>query len=323
MGKRALQVGLWLMRQIVCASVLLVAFSCSTFAQREAAQVTTKLEHAGVKDLREDLLELINGLDRDQELQWGRIFSLPPGKRAEELASVGRKHGCSQTVEGDVVVWLNDNSGVEAAFFFIVDPTDPKEFLEIYRATEAADLPLAFLVVPEPLNAGTFHVFRSSRKSCMSHSWRVGTKGDVATPPVNKRIRKDMFELFRIHAGRPVMALSKEESRAWADALRSSRGAVVDKLERTASQFGCKQKIDEDFIVWSGDEGQPEAVFFIAEDPADRNAFIRIYERIVTHGLPLTYVFVQQRQDVWDTFRLSAQWYLRHCSRPSWGPDRR
>jgi len=193
-------------------------------------------------------------------------------------------------------------------------------FLAIYQTVHTADLPLAFVVVPEPLNQGTFHVFVASRKSCMSHSWRVGPKGDVPTPPIHERIRRDLFELFRVHAGRPVLALSEEEMKGWADALRSSREDVVHKLEETSSRFGCSQEIDGDFILWLGAKGSQDAVFYVADDPTDCGAFIGIYERIVTHELPLTYVFVQQQPDVWDIFWLSAQWYLRHCCRPSWGP---
>ena len=69
----------------------------------EVTPMETKLDLAGADGLRDDLLELSNELDRDQELEWGRIFSLPADKRAQELARVGRKHGCTQIVENSVV----------------------------------------------------------------------------------------------------------------------------------------------------------------------------------------------------------------------------
>ena len=283
--------------------------------------VSTRLQHSGAKGLRDDLAQLINNPDRDQELEWGRIFSLLPDQRAAELAVSVEEHGCKQIEDQGVLVWLNDQSLTEAAFFFVSDPAKPQEFLEIYRMVEAADLPLAFVVVPEPLNQGTFHVFTVSRESSMAHSWRVGLKGDVPTPPIDKRIRRDLFELFRIHAERPELTLSDEEMKEWANALRSSRGHVVAKLKEAARRLGCTQEADGDFIVWLGPSGSSDAVFYVAEDPTDRKAFISIYERIVSEELPLTYVFVQQEEDVWDLFWLSAGWYLRHCCRPSWGPN--
>ena len=89
--------------------------------------------HRGAPGLREDLLEMMNNLDRAAELEWGRLVSLPEAERADQFATLARVHRCSQTLDSDRLVWLDDAGRIEAQFCFVDEPQRLHPFLDIYR----------------------------------------------------------------------------------------------------------------------------------------------------------------------------------------------
>lgn len=80
-------------------------------------------DYVGAEGLRGDLLELMNGLEEAEELEWGRIVSLPADERAVEFERIGGEHGCRQVKDGETLLWLNDDERVEAMFCFVEEPT--------------------------------------------------------------------------------------------------------------------------------------------------------------------------------------------------------
>lgn len=271
-------------------------------------------QYVGAAGLRDDLFELMNGLDTAQELEWGRVVSRPSAERAAELGRIGRDHGCRQVVVGERVLWLDDGGRVQAMFCFVERPTEVAPFLDTYRTIEAMDCPLAFLIHPQLGRQDTFDAYRLSRRSYAEHSWELGLKGPAETRPLHPRLRGDLYDLFRLRADEPTKAISEDEACHWAWALYTSREQTVAKLQRESVRHGCTQHDDGRFILWT-DGASPQAMFSVIADPTQVTPFREIYENIIEIDCPLTYAFVYQPHEGerWDLHRLSPQFsFLEH-----------
>ena len=77
----------------------------------------------GAPGLRDDLFQLMNGLDRAAELEWRRVVSLPAAERASEFERIGGDHGCTQVTDDKCLLWLNNDERVESMFCFVDEPT--------------------------------------------------------------------------------------------------------------------------------------------------------------------------------------------------------
>jgi len=257
----------------------------------------------------------MNGLDRNAELEWGRVVSLPPVERAAEFGRIARANGCTQAVDGEELLWLNDDDRVEAMFCFVDEPTQVQPFLAIYKKLQRMDCPLTFLVHPQIGRQDTYDAYRLSRKSYAEHSWELGPKGPAEPRPLHVRIRKDLYDLFRLEADEPTRAISRAEANYWAWALSTSWDETVAKLGRESARHGCQQTVDGRYILWTDEEGGFQAMFTVIADPTQPSTFTRLYEKIAATDCPLTYAFVfQPHEDSrWDVHRLCPHFsYLSH-----------
>lgn len=273
-------------------------------------------EYAGAPGLRRDIKAMLNPLDRDGELKWGRIAGLAADERAAEIARIAGDYGLRQVEVDARLLWLNGEDKVEAMFCFVPEPRELAPFLEIYRLIDRLDYPLNFLIHPQLGREDTFDAYCLSRASYMEHSWELGLKGDGEEPPLDERLRADLYDLFRLRAAVPTPALAEAEKSRWWWALSSSDYATFAKLAREAAAHGCQQELDGEFALWRDAQGKLQAIFARVKDPTTPAPFRRIYEKVEQTGCPLTYVFVEQLADGpgnWDIFRLAPQFsYLSH-----------
>ena len=171
----------------------------------------------------------MNGLDKTAEREWGRVVSLPDDERAVEFEQIGRRYGCTQAADDDRLQWLNREGRVEAMFCFIDEPREMQPFLDVYRKIEEIDCPLTFLIHPQVGRQETFDAYRLSRKSYAEHSWELGLKGPAEPRPLPSKIRKDLWDLFRLKADEPTRAISRAEGNYWTWALSTSWDETVNK----------------------------------------------------------------------------------------------
>jgi len=274
-------------------------------------------EYVGAEGLRGELFELMNGLTRTEELEWGRVVSLPDELRAAEFERIGADHGCRQVKEGERLLWLNDDDRIEAMVYFVNEPTKVQPFLDIYRMIEEMDCPLTFLIHPQLGRKGTFDAYRLSRKSYAEHSWELGLKSLLEPRELPQvRIREDLWELFHPDVDELTKAY-------WAWALYASPKETVAKLQRESAKYRCTQRIDGPYVLWTGEEGTLEAMFAMIADPSQVAPFRQLYEKIAATGCPLTYCFVFQPHEGerWDVHRLSPRFSYLETNWAFWRSD--
>jgi hypothetical protein len=282
--------------------------------------------YRGATGLRDELYELMNGLDKAQELEWGRVFGRDAEGRAEELARLSGGHGCTQVVDDDgTILWLNAGGRIEVAFSYLPEAGDLEAFRDIYRRIERTDSPLTFVVFPQPGRKDTFDAHRLSRKSYLEHSWELGIKAKAEALPLAQGIRKDLHDMFRTPADEPTSPLSRDERRYWGWRLSHSDAKVIARLERDAARYGCAQSVDGKCILWKDAGGSPAVMFRVVRDPRDPKVFRRLYDRLIRERIPLAYCFVNQLPDAdgdWDVWSMSRQRAQTHCWR-FWAHDAR
>ena len=271
--------------------------------------------YVGAPGLNEDLFQMMNGLNREQELEWGRVSGLPIDDRAKEFARIGKERGYKQIPDGEGLLWLNDANQIEAMFRFVPEPRKIPPFIDIYRRIEELDVPLTFLIHNQVGRRDTFSAYRLSRHSYAEHSWELGPKGPQDDRALDKSIRRDIFEMFRLPEESPTPAISEREANHWAWAFMTSWKATTAKLAREAEKYQCEQTIDGDFALWTDKGGQLQAMFSRIADPTNPKTFRLLYEEMAKRDCPLTYCFVRQKHEGarWDAHRLSPQFgYLSH-----------
>jgi len=276
-------------------------------------------EYVGAEGLREDLFELMNNLKRSEELEWGRIVSLPADKRAAEFERIGGDHGCRQVRGTERLLWLNSDDRVEAMFIFVDEPTKVQPFLDIYRVIEEMDCPLTFLIHPQLGRKDTFDAYRLSRKSYAEHSWELGLKAPLDPRSLPRaQIREDLWELFHPD-------VDKQTKAYWAWALYASPEEIVAKLQRESTKHGCTQRIDGPYVLWTGEEGALQVMFAVIADPSQVAPFRQLYEKILATECPLTYCFVYQAHEGerWDVQRLSPKFSYLETNWAFWQSEAR
>ena len=274
--------------------------------------------YRGAPGLRHDLYELMNGLDKTQELGWGRVFRQDAEGQASELAKRCTEFGCTQVVSDGAVLWLNNAGQIEATFCYVPQPGDLGAFRDVYRRIERTDSPLTFVVFPQVGREQTFDAHRLSRRSYLEHSWELGLKSKAEPVPLAEGIRSNLYDMFRTPADAPTSPLSKQERGYWSWRLSHSDERTAAALAREARRYGCTQTVDGDDIIWTGAKGNPDVMFRIVRDPSDPMMFLRIYDRLIDKGIPLAYCFVNQLPDGdgdWDVWSLSRQRAQTHCWR--------
>jgi hypothetical protein len=127
-------------------------------------------------------------------------------------------------------------------------------------------------------------------------------------------MRPDLYRMF--------CPLEKTEQDEWAAIIVKPFDEYAAGLAEKAATFGCHQEVDGETVIWKGETGATEAMFFRIPDPGNLGAIRAMYDEVAEAASPLAFAFVNQRgdsRDAWDIFHMSRLSYLCHGNRVS-GP---
>ncbi len=127
-------------------------------------------------------------------------------------------------------------------------------------------------------------------------------------------MRPDLYRMF--------YPLEKAEQDEWAEIIRLPFAEYSERLAERATGYGCHQEVIGETVIWIGETGAREVMFFRIPDPGNLSAVRAMYDEVAETECPIAFAIVNQRgdhKDAWDIFHLSRLSYLCHGNRVS-GP---
>jgi len=235
--------------------------------------------------------------------------ALPQGIEvlAQVLHPSAEAFGLTQKVQGASVQWVTQEGKTVLMFCIVPDPRDLERVFDTYKQVKESQSRLTAIFVHQWTDGeNNWDAFVISPRRAMQHADRI--EGSTTVQERGPQLREDIYTLFACDREFPEPGCAE-----WAELLSGPIEGVYDQLSALASQYNCKQTVEDGIVQWTGSHDKVEAAFFVLAEPASIEAVIDIYETIRRNLCPVTFVFVEcDRPGLYDIFRLSARSYLEH-----------
>lgn len=235
--------------------------------------------------------------------------ALPQGidALAQVLSPSAGAFGLTQKVQGASVKWATQEGKTALMFCLVPDPRDLERVLDIYRHAKENQARFTAIFVHQWTDGeNNWDAFVISPRRALQHADRI--EGSQTVKERGPQLREDIYTLFACDREFPEPGCAD-----WAELLSGPIEGVYDQLSTLASQYDCKQTVENGIVQWTGSHDKVKAAFFILTEHASIEAVNSIYEFIYQSQCPVTFVFVESdRPGQYDIFRLSARSYLEH-----------